>query len=83
MSKSYLLSTLKIPQYGDEVKDDFTLLLTGGSSLPGTQEHYELVENRESTMMRGVLVTMKFGYFDDQNREYVITTPRTPYPWIN
>ena len=26
---------------------------------------------------------MKFGYFDDQNREYVITTPNTPYPWIN
>jgi len=27
--------------------------------------------------------TMKFGYFDDDNREYVITTPRTPLPWIN
>ena len=26
---------------------------------------------------------MKFGYFDDQKREYVITDPRTPYPWIN
>ncbi|HHT69662.1 MAG TPA: glycosyl transferase [Firmicutes bacterium] len=26
---------------------------------------------------------MKFGYFDDHNREYVITTPNTPYPWIN
>ena len=26
---------------------------------------------------------MKFGYFDDPAREYVITTPRTPYPWIN
>ena len=26
---------------------------------------------------------MKFGYFDDQNREYVITEPRTPLPWIN
>ncbi len=26
---------------------------------------------------------MKYGYFDDQNREYVITTPKTPYPWIN
>jgi len=26
---------------------------------------------------------MKFGHFDDQNREYVITNPRTPYPWIN
>ena len=26
---------------------------------------------------------MKFGYFDDENREYVIHTPKTPYPWIN
>lgn len=26
---------------------------------------------------------MKFGYFDDEKREYVITTPQTPYPWIN
>ncbi|MDJ0924616.1 MAG: glycosyl transferase [Acidimicrobiia bacterium] len=26
---------------------------------------------------------MRFGYFDDEAREYVITTPRTPYPWIN
>ncbi|HPP16319.1 MAG TPA: glycosyl transferase [Dictyoglomaceae bacterium] len=26
---------------------------------------------------------MKFGYFDDENREYVITTPQTPFPWIN
>ncbi len=26
---------------------------------------------------------MKFGYFDDNNREYVITNPETPWPWIN
>ncbi|MFA6855997.1 MAG: glycosyl transferase [Treponema sp.] len=26
---------------------------------------------------------MRFGFFDDANREYVITTPQTPYPWIN
>ncbi len=26
---------------------------------------------------------MKYGYFDDAHREYVITTPRTPLPWIN
>ena len=26
---------------------------------------------------------MKFGYFDDASREYVITTPKTPLPWIN
>ena len=26
---------------------------------------------------------MQFGYFDDAAKEYVITTPHTPYPWIN
>jgi cellobiose phosphorylase len=26
---------------------------------------------------------MRFGRFEDESREYVITTPRTPYPWIN
>ena len=26
---------------------------------------------------------MKYGHFDDRNREYVITNPETPYPWIN
>ncbi len=26
---------------------------------------------------------MKYGFFDDTAREYVITDPRTPYPWIN
>ena len=26
---------------------------------------------------------MKFGHFDDVNKEYVITSPRTPLPWIN
>ena len=26
---------------------------------------------------------MQYGHFDDEAREYVITTPRTPYPWIN
>lgn len=25
----------------------------------------------------------KFGYFDDLSREYVITDPKTPWPWIN
>jgi cellobiose phosphorylase len=28
-------------------------------------------------------MAMKFGFFDDAHREYVITTPFTPYPWIN
>ncbi|MGB4660259.1 MAG: glycosyl hydrolase family 65 protein [Mobilitalea sp.] len=26
---------------------------------------------------------MQYGYFDDSQKEYVITTPTTPYPWIN
>ena len=26
---------------------------------------------------------MQYGYFDDARREYVITTPKTPLPWIN
>jgi cellobiose phosphorylase len=26
---------------------------------------------------------MKYGFFDDDNREYVINNPQTPWPWIN
>ena len=26
---------------------------------------------------------MRYGHFDDQHREYVITRPDTPLPWIN
>lgn len=26
---------------------------------------------------------MRYGHFDDKNREYVIDTPKTPLPWIN
>jgi len=26
---------------------------------------------------------MKYGHFDDERREYVITNPQTPWPWIN
>jgi cellobiose phosphorylase len=26
---------------------------------------------------------MNYGHFDDEQREYVITTPQTPSPWIN
>jgi cellobiose phosphorylase len=26
---------------------------------------------------------MRYGYFDDEHREYVITQPNTPLPWIN
>ena len=26
---------------------------------------------------------MNYGYFDDKNKEYVITRPDTPSPWMN
>ncbi|MCB0748394.1 MAG: glycosyl transferase, partial [Ignavibacteriae bacterium] len=26
---------------------------------------------------------MSYGYFDDEQKEYVITKPDTPLPWIN
>lgn len=26
---------------------------------------------------------MKYGYFDDKNREYIIDRPDTPMPWVN
>jgi len=26
---------------------------------------------------------MRYGHFDDVNKEYVIEVPQTPYPWIN
>ncbi len=26
---------------------------------------------------------MRYGYFDDEHKEYIITTPCTPLPWIN
>ena len=29
------------------------------------------------------MTNKKYGYFDDANREYVITDPQTPWPWIN
>jgi len=29
------------------------------------------------------LVAMQYGYFDDANKEYVITNPETPAPWSN
>ena len=29
------------------------------------------------------MAKVQFGHFDDANREYVITNPKTPFPWIN
>ena len=28
-------------------------------------------------------MTKEYGHYDDKSREYVITDPRTPWPWIN
>ncbi|MBW6498979.1 MAG: glycosyl transferase, partial [Bacteroidales bacterium] len=29
------------------------------------------------------MFVMRYGHFDDKQREYVITDPQTPWPWIN
>ncbi len=39
--------------------------------------------DKSSALFKEGRSLMKFGHFDDKNREYVITSPRTPYPWIN
>lgn len=28
-------------------------------------------------------MTKTYGHLDDENREYVIAAPATPFPWIN
>ena len=33
--------------------------------------------------MNTTMVNNVYGHFDDANREYVITNPKTPFPWIN
>jgi cellobiose phosphorylase len=33
--------------------------------------------------MPNASIEKEYGYFDDANKEYVITEPKTPYPWIN
>ncbi len=33
--------------------------------------------------MRKRGIAMKYGYFDNENKEYVITNPKTPTPWMN
>lgn len=30
-----------------------------------------------------IMSPVQYGYFDDDAREYVITNPKTPFPWIN
>jgi len=38
---------------------------------------------RDAQNPSGMTENMKYGYFDNANREFVITRPDTPYPWIN
>ena len=40
---------------------------------------YGLVPNK----FKGAYVNMQYGYFDLENKEYVITRPDTPAPWAN
>src|SRR5262245_44487840 len=41
------------------------------------------VERSVRSEPRSEAPAVRYGYFDDSRREYVITTPKTPYPWIN
>lgn len=45
-----------------------------------------IVRSKAGSNARQTKITgnrMKYGFFDDNRKEYVITTPKTPYPWIN
>ncbi len=41
------------------------------------------VPNDNLKQNTGIMQEQKYGHFDDEHREYVITDPRTPWPWIN
>jgi cellobiose phosphorylase len=42
-----------------------------------------LKKTRGPTAGRNKEQKVKYGYFDDEKREYVITNPATPRPWVN
>lgn len=44
---------------------------------------FKATEGSPSGMRPNSNYHMRYGYFDDQHREYVITRPDTPLPWIN
>ena len=44
---------------------------------------YEPVDRELAYNIKNINNMKTFGHFDDQNREYVITDPATPFPWIN
>ncbi len=41
----------------------------------------EIVNKYDS--LGGLREKMKYGYFDETKKEYVITRPDTPAPWVN
>ena len=48
-----------------------------------TEVLYIMKALKKRKRVRKCEVTMRYGYFDDERKEYVITDPRTPLPWIN
>ena len=36
-----------------------------------------------SVLNHNTMAKVQYGHFDDAHREYVITNPKTPFPWIN
>ena len=59
---------------GDEARHATQRRRRPGRTLTGRHGHAAASTAEES---------MKFGRFDDERREYVITRPDTPLPWIN
>ncbi len=39
--------------------------------------------NNKQIVEKETMENKKYGHFDDARREYVITDPQTPWPWIN
>ena len=46
-----------------------------------SRNRFRRIFHKDFTKMKEV--PYEIWFFDDQNKEYVITTPRTPLPWIN
>lgn len=43
----------------------------------------EFICEENADTEKGMVIDMKYGYFDETKREYVITRPDTPAPWAN
>lgn len=44
---------------------------------------YDILLSEYKCMPAAEWRIIEFWFFDDPNKEYVITTPKTPLPWIN